>query len=84
MEQVAGIEPAFQPWQGRGLTVIRYLHGALPIELEEHMMESAGIEPTLYWRYHFQTFSKFNPILVDLRGVEPLSETNTKYICLRC
>ena len=27
MEQVAGIEPASQPWQGRIITVILYLHG---------------------------------------------------------
>ena len=27
MEQVAGIEPASQPWQGRIITAILYLHG---------------------------------------------------------
>lgn len=27
MEQVAGIEPASQPWQGCIITIIRYLQG---------------------------------------------------------
>lgn len=26
MEQVMGFEPTFQPWQGRVLTTVRYLH----------------------------------------------------------
>ena len=27
LEQVRGIEPPSQPWQGRALTVVLYLHG---------------------------------------------------------